>query len=86
MRAFVLSAKYADCWIVKEHSFVETTEQARNTEDPGKPFDISLKSSFRLINVVIPAVAYKKETRIVYIVTAGEWLKNEGNLASTLSL
>lgn len=49
---------------------------ARYYEDPRKPFDISLKGSFRLINVVILLVATKKDTQSIYTVTAREREKN----------
>lgn len=55
---------------------------ARFGGDLPKPFDISLKGSFRLINVVIPPVARtKKDTRSIYSVTARRREKNGRNLS-----
>jgi hypothetical protein len=49
----------------------------RYRKDLGKPFDVSLKGSFRLINAVIPPVGCtKKDTRNIYTVTAREREKN----------
>lgn len=57
----------------------------RYREDLRKPFDISLKGSFQLINVVIPPVARtKKDTRSIYTVTGREREKNGGNLSKAV--
>lgn len=57
---------------------------ARYRKDLRKPFDVSLKGSFRLINAVIPPVGCtKKDTLSVYTVTACEREKNGGEFISS---